>query len=239
MTVWQPSRDRLWEFWRARKLSDGWHASWGGAIEHVSKSPGYYSAHSWPGLSESDWGATATSLPVIAGTMLVTELRSSRIRHALATDLPAPAAGRYSWPAQRTDGGGPPGAIPEGARLRLPSDLGLRKLHLPRIALMMARAAKRRGIIVRDQTGTAIGFFAQDPGPRPAGPLLRSGRSLRRPVAERHPRQVPVEQARAAEDEPLLRPIAPLPAALAWRARVDRKRTTPRPGTRAAPPWRP
>jgi hypothetical protein len=29
---------------------------------------------------------------------------------------------------------------------------------------MMAQAVKRRGMIVRDQTGAAVGFFAQDPG---------------------------------------------------------------------------
>ena len=31
MTVWQPSTDRLWEFFHARELSDGWHARlrWG------------------------------------------------------------------------------------------------------------------------------------------------------------------------------------------------------------------
>ena len=49
--------------------------------------------------------------------MLVRDLRSPWIRHALAVDLPAPASGRYSWPAQRSDGSGPPDSIPEGARL--------------------------------------------------------------------------------------------------------------------------
>lgn len=163
MTVWQPSTDKMWEFWQARKVNGVWHASWGGAMNHVSKSPGYYTNNSWPGLSAPNWGATATSLPVIAGTMLVRDLRSPWIRHALAIDLPAPAAGHYSWPAQRTDGSGPVDSIPEGARLRLPPDLNLVDMNLPPIVLKMARAVKRRGMIVRDQTGTAIGFFAQDP----------------------------------------------------------------------------
>jgi len=163
MTVWQPKTDTLWEFWQASKQSDGWHASWGGAIKHVSQSRGYYTTSSWPGLSQPNWGATATSLPVIAGTMTVKELRSPWIRHALAVDLPSPRAGVYSWPAQRTDGYGPQNAPPEGARLRLPADLDLETLHLPPMTLKIARAVKRRGMIVRDQTGTAIGFYAQDP----------------------------------------------------------------------------
>jgi hypothetical protein len=163
MTVWQPSRDRLWEFWQARKEHGSWHASWGGAIKHVSSSPGYFDARSWPGLSRSNWGATATSLPVIAGTMLVSELRAGEIKHALALALPAPRAESFAWPAQRTDGTGPPDAIPEGARLRLDPDLDLDSLGLPRITLIMARAAQRYGMIVRDQTHAAIGFYAQDP----------------------------------------------------------------------------
>ncbi len=36
-------------------------------------------------------------------------------------------------------------------------------MNLPPLILKIARAVKRRGMIVRDQTGTAIGFFAQDP----------------------------------------------------------------------------
>jgi hypothetical protein len=163
MTVWQPSRDRLWEFWQAHRERDGWHASWGGAIKRVSKSPGYFDARSWPGLSKSNWGATATSLPVVAGTMLVRELRAGEVNHALALSLPAPRSGEFAWPAQRTDGAGPPDAIPEGARLRIDPDLDLEDLHLPRMALIMARAAQRYGMIVRDQTGVAIGFYAQDP----------------------------------------------------------------------------
>jgi hypothetical protein len=163
MTVWQPSRDKLWEFWQARKEGGRWHASWGGAISQVSKSPGYFDESSWPPLSKTYWGATASSLPVVAGTMLIRELRAGEIKHAVALSLPAPRAGRFAWPAQRTDGTGPPDAIPEGARLRLDPSLNLDDLHLPRMTLMMARAAQRYGMIVRDQTHVAVGFYAQDP----------------------------------------------------------------------------
>jgi hypothetical protein len=163
MTVWQPSRDMLWEFWQARRKRGRWHASWGGAIKHVSRSPGYFNASSWPHLSAPSWGATASSLPVVAGTMLVRELRSGQISHALALSLPAPRAESFAWPAQRTDGTGPSDAIPEGARLRLDPDLNLDSLGLPPITLMIARAAQRYGMIVRDQTHAAIGLYAQDP----------------------------------------------------------------------------
>jgi hypothetical protein len=111
MTIWQPATDRLWELWQARRLADGWHARWGGAIRHVSKSVGYYTPAAWPGATRN-WGATASSLPVIGGTITLDDLRLGRIRHALALALPAPRAGVFAWPAQRTDGTGPPPRFP-------------------------------------------------------------------------------------------------------------------------------
>jgi hypothetical protein len=162
MTIWQPATDTLWDFFGARKVSDGWHAEWGGAIRHVSKSPGYYTRAAWPGASRS-WGATASSLPVIGGTMLIDELRSGRIDHALALNVPAARPGVFAWPAQRTDGDGPLNALPEGARLRLDPSLDLGSLHLPSMTRMIAVAAQRYGLVVRDQTHNGISFFAENP----------------------------------------------------------------------------
>jgi hypothetical protein len=163
LTIWQPSTGRLWEFFHARRGADGWHAEWGGAIDGVSRSPGYYSTGSWPGLSRSYWGATATSLPVIAGTMMVPELEAGVIPHALAMNIRAARADVYSWPAQRTDGSSTdPHAIPEGARFRLDPKVDVDTLDLPPLARMMAIAAQRYGIIVRDQT-QAVGFFVENP----------------------------------------------------------------------------
>ena len=164
MTVWQPSTDRLWEFFKARKLADGWHANFGGAMSSVSRSPGYFTDDSWPGLSQTWWGATATSLPVIAGTMMICELRAGVIPHALALNIPWALPTVYSWPAQRTDGTSTdPNAIPEGARFRLDPTLDIDALNLPPMTRMMAKAVQRYGMIVRDQTGHAISFFAENP----------------------------------------------------------------------------
>ena len=178
MTIWQPSTDRLWEFWQARRLPDGWHARWGGAIRHVSRSPGYYTASAWPGARRT-WGATATSLPVIGGTMTIDELTQGHIRHALALALPAPRGGTFAWPAQRTDGTGDGAALPEGARLRLDPKLDVASLHLPRVTRMIAEAAQRYGMVVRDQTHKGISLFAEAPRPGQAGPYDRlfAGRS--------------------------------------------------------------
>jgi hypothetical protein len=176
LTIYQPSTDTLWEFWKAIKLRDGWHASWGGAMQNVSKSPGYYTSSSWPGLKGNEgwnWGSTATSLPVAAGTIRIDELRRGRIDHALAIDLPNACAKVFAWPAQRTDGTLTTSTcIPEGARLRVDPSLDLSTLGLPPITLILARAAQRYGMIVRDKTLHAVGFFAEDPAPTGTNPFV-------------------------------------------------------------------
>lgn len=170
MTIWQPSTDRLWEFWKARREADGWHAAWGGAIERVSESPGYYTRDSWTG-ARPWWGATATSLPVAAGTILMSEAERGRVDHALAINLPHLRADVYTPPAQRTDGDDlGPDAIPAGAHLRIDPRLDVRALYLPRLTEAMALAAQRYGMIVRDQTHHSIGFFLEDPAPAGRNP---------------------------------------------------------------------
>jgi hypothetical protein len=164
VTIIQPSRDRMWEMWRARRASDGWHAAWGGAMKRVSQSPGYFTPEAWRG-AQHNWGATATSLPVVGGTMLISELERGQIDHALAMALPDARAGVFAWPAQRSDGRGPPTLLPQGARLRLDPALDIDALGLPPLTRMMAEAAQRYGIVVRDRTKNAIGFFAEDPTP--------------------------------------------------------------------------
>lgn len=163
LTVWQPSTDSLWEFWRLRRQGGRWRAAWGGAMRWVSRNPGYFTDGAWPG-ARTYWGATATSLPVIAGTMTIGELERGRIDHALAVSIPNARAGAYALPAQRTDGTlADPGAIPEGARFRLDPDVDLSKLAMPRLVRMMAIAVQRYGLIVRDKTLHATGFYAEDP----------------------------------------------------------------------------
>ena len=171
LTVWQPSTDRLWEFFKARKEDGIWRADWGGAIRNVSKSPGYYTKSAWPGATRA-WGATATSLPIIGGTMLLDELKRGRIDHALALNLPAPRAGEFAWPAQRSDGKGPPTALPEGARIRLDPSVNVADLGLPKLGRMIARAAQRYGMVVRDQTGHGMSLWAEVAPPGHSGATL-------------------------------------------------------------------
>jgi hypothetical protein len=164
LVVWQPSTNKLWEFWRLEKTFAGWMAAWGGAIDDVSSDSGAYGPEAWTG-AQTGWGASASSLSIAGGLITLEDLEKGQINHALAMALPDTRAGVYASPAQRTDGEDPePLALPEGAHLRLDPNLNLATLHLPRITLMMAEAAQRYGIIVRD-TASNIAFYGQDPIP--------------------------------------------------------------------------
>jgi hypothetical protein len=162
LVVWQPSSDRLWEFWHLVDGTGGWQAGWGGAMQSASSNFGVYGGAAWPGANGS-WGGSASSLSIAGGLITLEDLRKGEINHALAIGLPKVRAGVYAAPAERTDGDSPnPMALPEGAHLRLDPSLELWKLHLPPLTLMIARAAKRYGIFVRDIAGN-VTFYAQDP----------------------------------------------------------------------------
>jgi hypothetical protein len=167
LVVWQPSTDTLWEFWALEKRAGSWHAGWGGRMRHVSTNPGYFTDPPY-------WGATATSLPLLGGLMRISELRTGRINHGLALAIPDTRAEWFTWPAQRTDGYiHSSTAIPEGTRFRLDPRLDLSKLHMDRIVRLVAQAAQRYGIVVRDKGG-AVAFYAEDPGPTGSNPYAGS-----------------------------------------------------------------
>lgn len=169
LVLWQPSTDRLWEFWHLEQSAEGWQAAWGGAIQDASSASGAYGPEAWPGATIW-WGASASSLSIAGGLITLEDLELGQINHALAMAIPEPRAGVYASPAQRTDGNSSePLSLPEGAHLRLDPNLDLAALHLPRFTLMMSEAAQRYGIVVRDKS-SEVTFYAQDPTPTGRNP---------------------------------------------------------------------
>jgi hypothetical protein len=161
LTILQPATDSLWEFWQLSKATDGWHARWGGKMGDVSTDPGYFPA---------PVGATGSGLPLVGGLMRIAELQAGRIDHVLALAIPAAKAGDHVWPAQRTDGSATsPAAIPEGTRFRLDPAVDVNALGLPAVARVMALAAQRYGVVVRDVSG-AVTFYGEDPAPAGSDP---------------------------------------------------------------------
>jgi hypothetical protein len=177
LVVWQPSTDSMWEFWQLQRSGGGWIADSAGAMRNVSSNPGYYDHQAWPG-AQTWWGATATALPLVGGLIRISELESGHIEHALALAIPD-AAASYVWPAQRSDGENrSPGAIPEGTTFRLPASLDVNSLGLPSAARMIAEAAQKYGMIVRDRS-PEVALYAEDPTPFHENPYPRlfGGRS--------------------------------------------------------------
>lgn len=160
LVIWQPSSDTMWELWVAERKGAGWSADWGGRMLHVSRNPGYFT---YP----TDWGTAATSLPLLGGMMRISDLRAGHIDHALAISIPEARKYIYASPAQRTDGKlDSADAIPEGTRFRLDPKLDIAKLGLPPLTRMIAEAAQRYGLIVRDQSGAVAMYAEQNTDPR-------------------------------------------------------------------------
>ncbi len=164
LVVWQPSTNKMWEFWGLEKAAEGWQASWGGAMQNVSGDVGVYGKEAWPEASTS-WGASASSLPIAGGLITLEDLKQGKINHAVAIAVPNVRETEYAWPAQRTDGySKAASSLPEGAHLRIDPSLNLATLHLPPLTLEIAEAAQRYGIIVRDRAAN-VALYAQDPTP--------------------------------------------------------------------------
>jgi hypothetical protein len=168
LVVWQPSTDTMWEFWKLREEPDGWHAGYGGRMVDVQSSRGYFRRAVGAGgrvRQQLWWGATATGLPLVGGLITVPDLKRGRIDHALALGVPRVERGVRAFPAQRSDGRSTGlSSIPEGARFRLDPRLRVSSLGLPPAMRMIAEAAQRYGLIVRDGSG-AVSLYAEDPKP--------------------------------------------------------------------------
>jgi glycosyltransferase involved in cell wall biosynthesis len=156
LSVYQIETDTLWEFWVTKKINDGWQACWGGRMPNVSTSSGIW---------QHPYGAAATGLPVFAGQIQVAELQRGEIRHVMGIAVVHAAAGKHSWPANRSDGiDKSPRAIPEGIRLRLDPNVNVDSLNLHPVARAIARAAQIYGFVVWDQAGS-ISLRLENPKP--------------------------------------------------------------------------
>lgn len=147
LAVYSPQTDTLWEFWVARQDARGdWQACWGGRMEGVAASLGFFS---------DNFGVSASGLSVAGGMISLADVRAGSIAHAMSLHIPGPAAyPQLSWPAQRTDGNNHhPDALPEGTRLRLDPSIDVASLGLHPVAAIVAEAAQRYGFIVVDQAG--------------------------------------------------------------------------------------
>jgi hypothetical protein len=168
-------------------------------MEKASSDSEVYGPEAWSGATKW-WGASATSLSIAGGLITLEDLEKGQINHALAMAIPSPRAELYASPAQRTDGWvTAPDSIPEGAHLRLDPNLDLASLKLPRFTLMMAEAAQKYGIFIREH-GRERRLLRTRPDAYRNQPVLRSGRLFRRQVGPTTARRLPLEPPATTED---------------------------------------
>jgi hypothetical protein len=169
LVVWQPSTDTMWEFWRFARTSSGPQALHGARIDRVSLSEG-----SIP----SPYGATASGIALAAGLVTAKDIAAGSIDHALAVGIPEIRAGGFTAPATRTDGYVTRSSAPlMGSHFRLDPSVDVDALGLPHLTRLVAVAAQRYGIIVRDRAG-GVSFYGEDPvvtAVDPFTPALRGG----------------------------------------------------------------
>ncbi|GEM_PF-3244095 len=162
-TILNVDTGKLYEFRRLEKKNGQWRTSWGGIIDDVKSSNGVMPIVKNPVGRSEKWGATASGLPAIGGTILLHELKSGKIPHALSLAIPYPK-NSFVWPAARADGGIPKASgIPEGLRFRLPKNTAIDPKWSPLIQMMVA-AARDYGIVVSD-AAASVTFFGEDPTP--------------------------------------------------------------------------
>ena len=156
MTIYQPSTNSMWEFWRSSNTNGQWKACWGGQLKNVSTSNGI-----WP----NPYGTTATGLPFLGGQITAEELKRGEIRHVIGIALvDLENWNIFSWPATRSDGYNPnkaPNRIPEGTRLRLDPTINVDALNIEPVAKTIAKAAQKYGFVVWDHAGS-LSIRAQD-----------------------------------------------------------------------------
>ncbi len=154
LTVWQPSTDTVWELWRVTHSGPQWTACYGGRLDHASMSTGFFGGQ---------FGESASDLVLAGGMVGIAQARAGRIDHALGLAIPDPAAGRFVYPAQNSDGtSSAADAIPEGTRLRLDPRIDVATLPgLTALGRVIARSAQTYGFIVTDGSG-AVAVTGED-----------------------------------------------------------------------------
>jgi hypothetical protein len=176
--IWQPSTGKAWEMWRLEGKAGAWTFK-SGAYTLIGESNGI--------LPYSDWGARATSLALVGGTItmqdLVEVMGGGEIKHALGVALPATGPGWVS-PALRSDAGAGnyfgfiaekhegetnpayqyTDAVPEGSWFRFPpakrpSEYGITKP----IEAAVYEAVRKHGVFVDDGGGGPAQFNFECP----------------------------------------------------------------------------
>lgn len=156
-TIWDWTEDKIYEFWQLKNTASGWQCTWGGIIRDVSNDDGIVNLVTNAAGGAERQGATATSIAVIGGVIMESEVKAGVIPHALGVCIPRPS-NKYVWPAINSDGDYTgANAIPEGQRFRFDKTISINP-SWPPMMKMMVEAVRDYGLVVKDR-GYAVCFY--------------------------------------------------------------------------------
>lgn len=155
MIVIDAARKQVYDFWQLRRTDAGWEASWGTA------NPLY-------GKSNENGGAVGAGYSGLAGLVRLFEIRQGRIDHALHFSSDNSCAGRYLYPATKTDGNsGAADCVPEGARVQLDPSVDVDDIPgITRGEKIVAKALQKYGAYNQNNGGAPMAFGFENPAGR-------------------------------------------------------------------------
>jgi hypothetical protein len=150
-----------WGFWQARREASGWRCS-------VCATADLKGSGVRPPAARDPWwmghGARACGFPLVAGLVLVDELKRGAIEHALVLAYPHIRSRYYMAPASTaqatTDEALPSRGIPCGGRVQLDPALDVSAMGLSSSGKAIARALQTYGAYIGDFSG-AISLYAE------------------------------------------------------------------------------
>lgn len=143
-----------YDLWQAKKVGDGWEASWGNSISLDSD-----------GIYKYGFSARGSGFAASVGLVWPEEIAAGQIKHALffSIDDFAVKGGGPVRPATESDGVSDEiYALPEGGRIQLDPNLDLDTLGLTPAEKTIAKAMQEYGMILGDRGG-GIQLYAARP----------------------------------------------------------------------------
>lgn len=167
MVIVDWSDGKSYEFWQAKKLSNGqWQYSWGAVVTDFVNGLG-----DGPATTAS---AVAAGTSRLAGTILEREIAAGEIPHALVFSTKHSCQNTWRYPAEKTDGrSSHTNCIPQGARIQL--DPSINVDAIPNITpgeKAIAKALQEYGAYNIDSGGANMGFsFELTEGANSSNPI--------------------------------------------------------------------
>jgi hypothetical protein len=149
------ARHTSWDMWQAKRTGNTWTCTVCAASDLTGDGvrPPQANANPW----NFSVGARASGFPLLAGLMLVDELKAGTINHALAVAYQHIKSSYYTPPASTAQGTTsdaiPTRGMPSGARLQLDPTLDITTLGLSASGRAIAKAMQDYGLYVADFSG--------------------------------------------------------------------------------------